>query len=172
MKAIKRINEKEKLEKSNDVWVFLTNGVVKRSRSNFVPTTPHFFKVNVLIRFILYAIFDLIESGERPYFGLIREQIEDEENRGRYFTYLYYKIESDKEFYTKKKLTPLEVHKKAVSRCETFYQSDYQTAYCRILNHFIQIVKRKGKEGHWINYIELTSKGKELMKYYQIGCIF
>jgi hypothetical protein len=171
-RTLKRMNEKEELEKSSDVMVFLTNGVIRRSKHNFVSTHLHYLKVNILIRFILYALFDLIEEGERPYLSLVKERIEDKEFRSKYITYLYSRIQSDKELYAKKKYTPIEIYIKATSRCKIFYQSDYTIAFGRIMNHFIEIVKRQSKEGHWISYIKLTNKGEELRKYYRMGFVF
>ncbi|MBU0459447.1 MAG: hypothetical protein KKH52_04550 [Nanoarchaeota archaeon] len=65
-RTITRIYESSRLEKCTDVGVFIANGIIRRSKSNFVLTTPHFLKVNVLIRFILYAIFDILIKKEKP----------------------------------------------------------------------------------------------------------
>jgi len=171
-KTLQRTYNLSEIEKSSDVGIFLKNGIIRRSKSNFVPTTPHFLKVNVLIRFILYSIFDLIEEGDRPFLGLIKEKVEEGESRSKYFRFLYQIIKSDAELYAKKKYTPLEIYIKATSRCKIFYQSDYIPAYGKIMNHFIEIVKRKSEEGHWVSYIKLTSRGKQLQSYYKMGYIF
>ncbi|MBT6761407.1 hypothetical protein HOA92_00030 [archaeon] len=170
--TLQRINERRGLENCDDVMVFVTNGIIRQSKSNFVLTTPHYFKTNVLLRFILYAIFDLLIQGEKPYLGLIKERVEDKENRSRYFKFLYQRIKTDAEFYTEKNETSINIYVKAVERCQIFYQSDYGIAYSRIMNFFIEIVKRRSSEGHWISYIKLTSKGKTLMNYYKMGYIF
>jgi hypothetical protein len=159
------IADPEERKKAGRVKLLLANRHLNRSQNNYLNITT-FTKKAVMIRYFMYAVFDLLNEDYQPHIVAIMEKVK--ERREEYNKRLIWRVRT----YGFSNSVNQEIENRLMRMMDkTLFVLDYYNAYPFLLGTLLTEKTKKLKRGKKIQFY-LTEDGKQLKRFVDKNFVF